>query len=302
MSPLDRARRAWDAAWHAPADPRHAALLRVLVGLLVGLSFLVQWRYVDLWWSDAGLVSRQASVAIGEAGEASLFVWLPEGDGWIWACYAAVLVQSALMTVGWKPQLQALCLFGWVVAFQNRNQALVDGEDTVFRWVLFLLAFAPTGHRWSVDAWQRARAGRPPPAPTSGGAIRMIAVQAAFTFAMAGLEKWPGPQWSNGTAMWYVFGLDDLYPRLALPSAVTSALGVSRGMSWGTLVAEAVIPIAVWFPRTRRPALIAAIAFHLALEALMNLFFFQWIMIAAWLAHLRWDEDVAWIRARLGRP
>ena len=93
-----------------------------------------------------------------------------------------------------------------------------------------------------------------------------------------------------------------LYPRLPLPSAVTSALVVSRAMSWGTLVAEAVIPVAVWFPRTRRPALIAAIAFHLTLEALMNLFFFQWIMIAAWLAHLRWDEDVAWIRARLGRP
>src|SRR5690606_36854473 len=105
----------------------------------------------------------------------SLRFLLPPDDTWLWVCIGMVLVQSALLVVGWFSHVQAACLFVWLVSFQHRNQLIIDGEDAVMRLFMFFLIFAPMAERLSLDA----RAGRVLPV-RSGWALRMIQLQTTF--------------------------------------------------------------------------------------------------------------------------
>jgi hypothetical protein len=297
--------RAWDAWtrwWHAPPDRRVVAALRIALGVLLLVSFASQAEFVELWWGERGLVPRRFARAILDPGEGSLLFLLPRESRWLWACWALAVVQSALLALGWQARFQAACLYVWLVSFQNRNTAILDGEDGMFRLLTFFLIFLPLSDLWSVDAWLRRRRGKGLPASGSGFALRLIQIQTVFVYLVAGLEKTQGAAWLDGTAMNLVLHLDDVHGRLPEWHALADSVLASRLMTWGTLVLEAAIPVAIWFPRTRRPAMIAAIAFHLALEWMMNLFLFEWVMIAGWLTFVDWDADRAWLRRVLRRP
>lgn len=295
MTALSPLADAWTRFWHTPGDPRVAALLRILIGAITVLMYGLQAPWVQTWWGPDGLMPGRLARRLLAADRSSVLLLLPDDPTVLWICWSIVLVQAVLLMVGWYSHVQAACLFVWHVSFQHRNLVILDGEDAVLRLITFLLIFAPIAQRWSLDA----RAGRAREV-RSGWALRLIQVQIVFVFAMAGLEKWPGASWRYGNALHFIFHLDDFYPKVALPQVLVDWPWTSRLMSWGTLVLEAVVPIAVWIPRLRRPTVLVAIAFHLSLELLMNLYFFQWLMITGWLSFLRWDEDVAWLRARLG--
>ena len=63
-----------------------------------------------------------------------------------------------------------------------------------------------------------------------------------------------------------------------------------RAATWSALAIEAALPILLWFRPTRRPAIVAGIGLHLAIEASMNLFLFEWIMILGLLSFVRPEE------------
>lgn len=281
---------AWDRFWHTPADPRVAAGLRIGVGVIVFLAFLFQAPYATTWWGEDGLLPSRVARRLLDPDAGSVLLLLPPDDLWLWACFGLAMVQALLLAVGWHSHVQAACLFVWLVSFQHRNQLVIDGEDAVMRLITFFLIFAPISERWSLDALR----GRTPRI-RSGWALRMIQIQVTFVFLAAGLEKLPGSMWRDGTALYHIFLLDDFYPRFALPEVIAGNLWVSRLMSWGTLALEVAVPIGVWIPRTRALAVAAAIFFHLALDLLMNLYFFEWIMIVGWLSFVRWDEDLPWL-------
>ena len=50
-------------------------------------------------------------------------------------------------------------------------------------------------------------------------------------------------------------------------------------LTWGTLVFEILLPVALWIPRIRWPVLTVTVLFHLSLEYSMNLFLFHWLML-----------------------
>ena len=281
---------AWTQFWHAPPDLKTVALVRTGMGLLIALWFGLQLPWLMTWWGPSGLVPPE--VAKGElvAGEPSLLLLPGAGEGWVLAGAALGILQGLFLAVGWKPRVQAVCLFVLLVSFMNRNLFILDGEDGMFRLVTFLLVFLPLGHRWSVDAALRARRGEPEPEPGSGWALRMLQIQVCLVWLVAGLEKATGSAWVDGTAMHYVLHLDDLYGRLPVPEGVLRSPWVYTPMTWGALAAELLVPFLVWVPRLRKPALVVAIGFHLALEWMMNLYLFEWIMIVAWLSFSRWED------------
>lgn len=290
---MSRAYDAWTRFWHTPFDPRVAALVRILFGVLVSLLFALQYEFVEMYWGETGMVPYRTARNILDADASSLLFFFPKADWFLWLMWSLAVVQGLLLAVGWKPQIQAAFLYVWLVSFQHRNIAVVDGEDGMFRLICFFLIFAHTSDVWSVDAWQRKKADKPRPKPKSGWAMRFIQLQVCFVFFVAGLEKLPGNDWHQGFALHYIMQLDDLYGRFWVPEAIERSLLASQVMSWGTLVLEMLIPFAVWFKPTRRLAIVLAIGFHLALEYMMNLYLFEWVMITCWLAFLDWDRDVA---------
>ncbi len=284
----------WDAVWarlHAPVDPRVPAVLRIGLGAVVFFRLLLSLPDAAFWWGESGILPESMAHAFNAPEVGSVFWLLPDHDLVTFGLIGLATVQAGLLMVGWKSRFQAACVFVWLVSIQARNAPLTDGGDATLRVFLACLAFMPLGAVWSVDA-ARGRGDDP---ETSGLPVRLVRLQTVMVLLVAGLEKMRGETWLDGTAMSYVFLLDDFSGNLPVPDALRSSLLVSQLMSWGALGFEMLVPIAVWFERTRRPAVAVSIGFHLALLWMMNIFWFEWIMILGWCAFWNPKEDRAWL-------
>src|SRR6185436_19991165 len=111
-----------------------------------------------------------------------------------------------------------------------------------------------------------------------------------------------GEPWRDGTALYYVARIDDLWGRFPVPHYFFDTPWTVRAMTWSVLYVELAIPFLIWIPQARRFSLLVLLAFHLSNEWAMHLFLFHWIMLCGWLSFLkREDFDAvagAWRRAR----
>jgi hypothetical protein len=172
------------------------------------------------------------------------------------------------------------------------------------RWVLF----DPTGMA-PVDRLVRIWRGKETAAiePRAPWAQRMIQIQTALTYFTTAYWKTLGSDWIDGTALHYVFRLDD-FRRFPLPSFVRT-LAFEKLATWGTLALEFALGTLVWIRELRYPILLAGLALHLSLEYSMNVPLFQWVILSTYVTFI-YPEDLArawaWIRERvaphLGEP
>ena len=165
--------------------------------------------------------------------------------------------------------------------------------------------FSAASDLWSFDAWRRKKAGQTTLPVRDGWGLRLVQIEICVVLWSAGVEKLQGGMWWGGTAMYYVMHLDDFFGHLWVPQVAQNSLVVSRFLTWTSLWIEVGAPMLIWFKETRRPALIAIVLLHLGIEYMMNLFLFEWIMLAGWLTHAN-KSDWEWLKgiwARLrGQP
>lgn len=283
-------RRATDRFLFESNDPRIVPVLRIGFALLL-LVYLAIWLADSgLWFSDQGVLTSETANRLSQATATrwSLLKLLPSTPTVVRSCLCLMLAHTLLLLVGWWPRLQTFCLFVWLVSFQQRNPLLCDGEDTLFRALAFWMTFLPLGARW-VWLGKTVRNHRPA-ASADCWALRLIQLQMAVIYASATWNKLQGSTWHDGTAMYYVFATVDHFGRISLPTAWLDNMVVVKTITWTALGIEAVVPIAVWFRWTRKPALLAAVALHLGIELTMHLFLFQWVMILGWLSFVNVDE------------
>ncbi|PYY32399.1 hypothetical protein DEI89_13295 [Curtobacterium sp. MCBD17_030] len=117
-------------------------------------------------------------------------------------------------------------------------------------------------------------------------ALALAKLQIAVVYLVACLGKFSSPEWANGTALFYwvrnnVFGAPSLLRPMAewvtirpLPVAV---------LSWGTLVLEFSLAIAVFLPTPFRLRILLPVAllFHLSIWLVLGVSSFAFVMGAA---------------------
>lgn len=278
----------WNAFWFASRDPRLASVIRIGYGALLLINVLLWAPDLRLWFTESGLLPAAAARDIVNEHSPTVLGWVA-APWWPYACYGALVAASVLLTLGWHTRVQAIIVLIGLTSFQNRNYAIVDGEDTLFRLFAFYLALCPAGWAFSLDARRRARRGdaSPPPAPWG---LRLFQIQLAVVYLSSAIEKTSGIDWRSGDAMYYVARLDDSFGKFPLPAFVFGSLLVGKLMTWATLALEWTLPFLLFHRRTRRIALVVAIAFHLAIEYSMNLFLFHWLMILGLLSFAEYGE------------
>ena len=255
-------------------DPRMFAVLRVGVALMTIQCF---WNLRPHWrmlWSDEGLFD--ADDARTRFGSAALSGWTPE-DGFLgpwafgkflwgkhspfyfftdpagveWVMYgffALLLVYAAGVL---SRVTGVLC---WLVmsGIYNHNALYLEGTDTVYRCVWWILIFARTGDAWSVDNWLRCRRLRKrgklqepfeAPQPGKQPVYRLVPSwprylimgQLVAIYTATGLAK-HGSVWAQGDALYYALNMDHFYRFEEWTQQVSAALGttVFRAMTWVT--------------------------------------------------------------------
>jgi len=292
----------WRQFFFAPRDSRICDAIRIGYSLLLLVNVLVLWLDLDLWFTAAGLVPYPVSREIVDPDTLTLFAWLPDTPAVVRLCAVLFTVHIVLLLLGAFSRVQAICVFVWLVSFQHRNIILFDGEDTVFRMLGFFLIFTPLGRHWSLDRrWHRPK--REDHAPGPAWALRLIQLQMTLIYVSTAWEKASGKDWLDGTALYYVSRLDDLFGKFPVPSSLFESLFACKVMSWSVLAIEFGLPVALWFRETRRLALVTAIFFHLATDYAMNLFLFHWIMLVGLLSFVEpddWRDTKAWFSRRTG--
>ena len=265
-------------------DPRVASLLRIVYGSLMVVYVSVWLLDGSIWFSDAGILSHASAAAIS-GGYHSLIFLVYSSPMFVQACLVVMLLQSVLLVLGCWSRFQMACVFVWLVSFQQRNPMILDCEDTVFRWFAFLMMFLPLDHCWSLG---RRISGKQSLATTEHSwALRLLQIQMAIIYLSAAWCKLQGETWRDGTALFYVSRLDDYFGRFWLPELLFDTPWLVRLITWSVLAVELLIPITIWWPRLRVPAMTVGLLMHLGIEYTMNLFLFQWIMIAGLLSFIQ---------------
>jgi hypothetical protein len=189
-----------------------------------------------------------------------------------------LLIHSVLMLLGCYSRFQVAAIFVWLVSFQNRNPLITDGEDTVFRILAFLLIWLPLDAKWSVMSLRGSKNAHRTPTSKDAWALRLIQFQMTVIYASTALCKLEGETWQNGSAVGFVSRMTDNFGRWISPEWFDLPW-ITPLATWGTLAVEAFLPFGLWIPKIRWLAIGLAALMHLGIEASMNLFLFQWVML-----------------------
>jgi hypothetical protein len=270
-------------------DPRIIPAMRIGFAILILVQVGVLWNDANYWFADTGVLTAESAKRIVGDGRWSLLFWLPSTELTARVGLGLMATHAILMLFGIASRVQALAIFVWLVSFQNRNTLIHDGEDAVFRIMAFLFIWLPLDRAWS--CWNRSSVKSLD--VTSGKAsawgLRLIQIEMTAIYASTALCKIQGNTWWSGSAVWYVSKMRDNYGRL-IPSEFFDLPWSSPLATWGTLLVECLLPIALWIRPLRNYAVLGGIALHLGIEISMNLFLFQWVMMLGLLAFVDLDR------------
>ena len=253
-------------------------MLRILVGILLCVYSYCWWLDGPYWFSDAGVLQATTSGQQLNGEFKSLLLFLPQSPGMVRTLLMLLMVQSGLLLLGVCSRFQAACIFVLLTSFQHRNVLIVDGQDSVLRWFVFIMVFMPLDHRWSLLHYVRGKVST----ATSGNAwaLRLWQLEMTAIYFSSAFMKVAGETWRDGTALYYVARSDDVFGRFWLPDSLFETVWIVKLCTWSVLALECFLPFGLWLPRLRPVALVLAFGLHIAIEYSMNLFLFQWLMMA----------------------
>ncbi|HEY2411074.1 MAG TPA: HTTM domain-containing protein [Pirellulaceae bacterium] len=289
--------RGWQRFFHEPCDARVCAAIRIAFASLVLIHFAVLYPDLDRFFTDKGVLPLEAALRIAHPYSLSILAYTPQTSAAIHICWLLAVAHAIALLIGLLPRVNALLLFAWIVSFQIRNDLIDDGEDVLMRMLSFFVILLPSGQCWSVNSlirrWWHGTPTSPDRYLAPGWPLRLFQIEMAALFLSSGLIKLGGTMWLNGSALYYVSRLDDLFGRFYVPAWVFDTPWVVVCITWSVLLAETLAPFFIWFRETRLVCLIIVVFFHLANEWTMNLFLFHWLMLCGWISFVS-PSDFSW--------
>jgi hypothetical protein len=303
-----RAADGWDAFFHRPEPVTTLALFRILLGLLLLANWALLAPDVLTWLGERGVLSGATARRLTGEGRLDVFAVLPSTDAAVLAVFAATVLASAGLAVGYRTRWSAALAFAGMVSIHHRNTLVLNSGDTLLRALTFLLVFSPAGAAWSVDRWLARRGGDAAPGPVLAApwARRLIQLQVAVLYVSTAWWKLQGTSWRDGTASYYILRLAE-FQRFPLPLEPlwVEWLPATRLFTWASLAVELALGLLAWVPAARYAVLAAGACLHLGLEYALNIPLFQWLMLAALVTFVP-PQDLAragaWLAARARPP
>uniref|UniRef100_UPI00068A944A hypothetical protein n=1 Tax=Streptacidiphilus rugosus TaxID=405783 RepID=UPI00068A944A len=137
-----------------------AAIVRIGFALTFGGFLLREWPHRRVLYGDLAPWSQDlARQMLGSNHAFTVLIW--SDDRWWFECvYAAAIVVSGLLLVGWRTRTTSLLFMVLVLSIQNRSILVGDGGDNVVHLMAIYLAFTRCGQVWSLDARAARRGAR----------------------------------------------------------------------------------------------------------------------------------------------
>lgn len=291
---------AWNKFFFAEESPTPIALFRVIYGVIVSATLLLLRPDWQAWYGAHAWVSLPTMKELEPGTRLNLFAIIPQNDALIQALFWIFLVSALFLTVGFLTRLSSVAVFLCLVSIDQRNLFILHGGDTFLRIAGFFLIFAPAGAALSVDRLIRIWRGKEGAKiwPRMPWAQRMIQFELSLMYFVTFCWKVEGITWVQGTALYYVYNLDELQ-RFPLPSWFLHPLVLKLG-SWFGLALEFSLGLLIWIKELRYYLLALGVMFHLFLEYSLNVPMFEWDVLSAYILFVdAADIERAWNWIRL---
>ncbi|MCH8923971.1 MAG: HTTM domain-containing protein, partial [Planctomycetes bacterium] len=200
-------REAWNRFWFSPTDPAALGFIRICAGLLLLRTHAVWIIHHDAFFGPHAWMTPAARSAF-DGGPWSSWSWSHllwfDSPAVLWSLHIVALVAMAMLTLGLLTRASAVVSFLFTVSFANRAIGSTFGLDGINAMLALYLMIGPAGAAFSLDALIRRRRNRPMiyRSVSPNIAIRLIQLHMCFIYLSAGLAKFAGPTWWNGTATW----------------------------------------------------------------------------------------------------
>jgi len=273
---------AWNTFFFEPQSPVPIALFRIIYGSLVIATLVLLYPDWLAWYGTHAWVSLQTMQHVERGTRLNLFTIIPPSDHWLEALFWLFLGSAIFLTLGFLTRLNTVIVFLCLTSTQQRNLYITHGGDTFLRVAGFFLMFAPAGAALSIDrlirVWRRKENGGA--RAFSPWAQRMIQIELALVYFAAFCSKAQGSSWVDGTALYYVYHLDEIR-RFPVPSWFLHPIILKLG-TWSALLLEFSLAILIWVSELRYYLLTLGLLFHLCLEYSLNLPLFEWDVLSAY--------------------
>lgn len=293
-----------DKFFFEEVSPASLAVFRIFLGLLVLVTALLMVPDLFTLFGPEAVVPVNLVQWWYGTPHFSVLWMLPDSKEAVVATWLVLVWASVALTFGWHTRISALTVLLCLCSFHHRNPFAVHSGDTLLRLFSFLLIFSCAGAMYSLDAQ-----GKPLKRKVAIWAQRLIQLQLAGMYCQAFFAKVIGPNWQDGTALYWILKLED-YARFPVP-IIPDHLWMLQVCSWATLWIEFSLWTLIWVPQIRYYVLGLGVMLHLGIEYSMNIPVFEWITMAAYITFVdpkHVEQFVASISekarniARLGRP
>jgi HTTM domain len=273
----------WNEFFFQKQSPLPIALFRIVYGTFVIVTlWLLRPDWLNWYGTDAWL-SLPTALKLEPGHRLNLFTIIPQTDAWIGAIFWIALGSALLLTIGLFTRSSSIAVFVCLNSIQQRNLYITHGGDTFLRLAGFFLIFAPAGAALSLDRSIRVWCDRQSRDLQwhSPWAQRMIQIQLSLMYLTAFLVKINGATWLQGTALFYVYHLNEL-KHFPLPSWFFRPMVLKLG-DWSTLALEFSLGVLIWVREFRYVLLGVGLLFHLWLEYSLNIPLFQWDILCGYI-------------------
>lgn len=281
----------WRKFWFEPIKPLSIAIYRVLFGLLILQIALVHidGNLFD-WYGPHAIVTIDTVRSHFWWNEPRFDVLLsfPNTNEAVQLYFYTFVIAAVFVTVGFCTRFSIIFVCLGLISLHHHNPFNNNGGDAFLRICSIYLCFSPAGDRLSLDNIIRRRLGmKPPPITSCPWAQRMVQVQLCMVYAQTFCCKIVGPQWLDGTAVYYATRLDDL---IRMSPGPFDQLWFCKFLSWYTLVIEFSMFTLVWFKSLRYPILLGVLILHLGIDLTINLPVFEWAFIITLVTFVEPDD------------
>ncbi len=297
---LNVAYQAWQKFWFAPTSPLPMAVFRIFVGALLLQNILINIGsdYMT-WYGPKSIISFQTIKNYWwfNTPHFDIFQILPPteaGAMTFWWLYVLALI---CLTCGFCTRYAAIIVCLCNVSMHNHEPFNINGGDSMLRLYSMYLPFSECGAALSIDSLIK-RFLHPELKHEKVLVLclgtRLIQLQICIVYWSTFCYKIVGPQWLDGTAVYYATRLQDM-AKFSLPGGLFDNLFLLKLLTWFTLIVEFGMFTAVWISQFRYWVLLGALILHLGIDYAINLPLFEWAFMVGFITFVRGEDLEAFL-------
>ena len=268
----------WDEFFFKPRPVESIAAFRIFWFSSLLVQALLDFQNINLFYGPHALISLETVRDQFSFPHISFFQYFKSSYEFVYVIFGFYLVSLLFAIIGLYTRESIIVAMICLTSFHQRNIWLLSSSELLVRLVTLLMIFSPCGHIFSIDSIMASKKNIVPKKKDwAPWVLRLIQIQLSVVYLWTVWHKLKGETWFDGTAVYYATRLESM-KNFSLP-LLLDWIPFIKLSTWLTLVVELALGTLIWFKEFRIPMIFLGVIFHLSIEYIMSIPFFEINMI-----------------------